>query len=653
MKILYVATVLSHICQFHLPHLQMLKEQGHEIHVAAHDNLAVKNGLQLLYTDRHIEIPFERSPYDPRNIAAYRKLRSLLAKEHYDIIVCNTPVGGILTRLAAQNSRRQGTRVIYIAHGFHFYKGSSKKNWILYYPLEKAMARLCDIVITINNEDYQFAKKHFPGRVEHIHGVGVRENRYRPATEAEQAEMRRAEGLSKDDFVVICTGELNRNKNQATLISAAALLKNKIPNLKVLLAGNGPKEQDLRRQIAAQGLENTVKLLGYRTDLERLIPAVNVVVSCSKREGLPLNIVEAMLCRKPVAASVNRGNSELVDHGVTGYLQQPEDVKAFAKHIYHLYKDKSLAERMGEAGCRKAQSYTAAAVKKELSSILSLVPETKDMSAIQKQLWITEQEILDVIDKVCVENGLRYSLGYGTLLGAVRHGGFIPWDDDIDVMMPREDYERLIKIWPSAAPGGYLLETERMFDDYVNNFLKIRKDHTTYLQFESERKTSHHTGIFVDIFPADRRAPGPISRRLQKICFAVNLLYNRGYAQKGGRTAFVQRLLLSFVPKQYHRRLSNWAGEKSRKWTDNTTCELVFPCTIRDCSRFYPADLFNHLEKIPFNGKEYCAFRERDLFLRTRYGDYMELPPEDERVWKHYPILVDFQRNYEELEAGV
>ena len=243
-------------------------------------------------------------------------------------------------------------------------------------------------------------------------------------------------------------------------------------------------------------------------------------------------------------------------------------------------------------------------------------------------------------------------MGYSTLLGAVRHGRLIPWDDDIDVLMSRADTEKLINILPSVAPDGYLLETQRMFDDYVNNFLKIRKDHTTYLQFESERNISHHTGIFAGIFPADRRAPGPISRRLQKICFAVNLLYNRGYAQKVRRTAFVQRLLLSFVPKRYHRRLSNWAGEKSRKWTDNTTYMLVFPCTIRNCSRFYPADLFDHLEKIPFNGKEYYTFRERS-FLRIRYGDYMEMPPENERVWKHYPILVDFKRNYEELEAGV
>ena len=304
MKILYVATVLSHICQFHLPYLQMLQEQGHEVHVAAHDNLAFKNGLQLKYCDRHIEIPFERSPYNPRNIKAYWKLEALLDEEHYDVIVCNTPVGGILTRLAARKDRKDGTRVIYVAHGFHFYKGASKKNWAMFYPLEKEMARMCDVVVTINEEDYQLAKKHFPGRVERIHGMGVCEDRYHPATVEEQKEMRRKEGLSENDFVIICTGELNENKNQKTLISAAALLRDKTTNLKVLLAGNGPKEQELRDQIAAERLEDMVKLLGYRTDLENLVPAVDVVVSCSKREGLPLNIVEAMLCKSQLSPPV-------------------------------------------------------------------------------------------------------------------------------------------------------------------------------------------------------------------------------------------------------------------------------------------------------------------------------------------------------------
>lgn len=273
-----------------------------------------------------------------------------------------------------------------------------------------------------------------------------------------------------------------------------------------------------------------------------------------------------------------------------------------------------------------------------------------DTEMLQRQLWETEQEILDVVHKVCTENGLRYSLAYGTLLGAVRHGGFLPWDDDVDVMMPREDYEKLIQIWPSAAPDGYLLETERMYDDFVNTFLKIRKDHTTFLQYEAERSSRHHKGIFVDVFPADRRAQGALSGKLQYAAFAVNLLFNRGYpSDTGGVVGAAERMLLKAVPRRFYRRLSNWAGEKSRRWNNNTSAELVFACTIRDCRRFYPPDLFDHLELIQFNGQEYYAFRDRDRFLTIRYGDYMELPPEEERIWKHQPLLVDFEHNYEEL----
>lgn len=372
MKILYTATVLSHICQFHLPHMQHLQERGWEVHVAAHDNLAVKNGLQLKYCDKFIETPFSRSPKSPDNLKAYQQLKKLLAEEHYDVILCNTPMGGIVTRLAAKKTRKQGTKVIYMAHGFHFYKGSSKKAWLVFYPIEKYMAKKCDLMITINKEDYALAQEKFSKRtkVAHIHGVGVDEKRYHPVTSEKQLAMRKAEGLSKDDFVILCTGELNENKNQKTLISAAAQLKDKIPNLKVLLAGNGPKEQELREQIRAEGLEDVVKLLGYRTDLEKVVPAVDLVVSCSKREGMPLNIIEAMLCKKPVVASHNRGHDELVQEGATGVLLAPTDVAGFASAIASLARDAAQCREMGEAAFARIQPYAIAATRDELYRVL-------------------------------------------------------------------------------------------------------------------------------------------------------------------------------------------------------------------------------------------------------------------------------------------
>lgn len=373
MRILYVATVYSHICQFHLPHLKMWQEQGHTVHVAGHDNLAVKNGLQLKYVDQAFEVPFERSPFNPKNLKANKVLKKLIDEQHYDLIVCNTPVGGILTRLAARKTRKRGTKVVYIAHGFHFYKGASKKNWLIFYPIEKFMAKYCDLLVTINQEDYALAQKKFSKRtkVAHIHGIGVDETRYHPATLEEQLAMRQAECLSPEDFVILCTGELNENKDQKTLVFAAAFLRDRIPNLKVLLAGNGPKEADLRAKIASEHLEDVVKLLGYRTDLETVVPAVDLVASCSHREGLPLNIIEAMLCKKPVVATHNRGHDELVQEEVTGYLLDHGDASGFADRISALYEARNVLASMGDAGYCAAQPYTVSSVKQEFASLLT------------------------------------------------------------------------------------------------------------------------------------------------------------------------------------------------------------------------------------------------------------------------------------------
>ena len=373
MRILYTATVLSHICQFHMLHMKHMQEQGWEVHVAAHDNLALKNGLRLRYYDKFIETPFSRSPKSADNLKAYKQLKRLLAEEHYDVILCNTPMGGIVTRLAAKQARKHGAKVVYMAHGFHFYKGSSKKAWLVFYPIEKFMAKYCDLLITINKEDYALAQKKFSKRtkIAHIHGVGVDEQRYHPAAPEEQLAMRRAEDLSPEDFVILCTGELNENKNQKTLVAAAAMLKEEIPNLKVLLAGNGPREQALLEQIQDGGLENTVKLLGYRTDLEKLVPAVDLVVSCSHREGMPLNIIEAMLCKKPVIASHNRGHDELVEDYGSGLLFQCEDSKQLASSVAALAADPAAASAYGLRGAEIAEAYAAKSVKTQLYQLIA------------------------------------------------------------------------------------------------------------------------------------------------------------------------------------------------------------------------------------------------------------------------------------------
>ena len=370
MKVLYVATVVSHICQFHLPYLEMLHNQGIEVHVAARNNLAEKNGLQLKFTDKYFDIPFQRSPKDRRNITSYKQLKRVIKENHYDLVVCNTPMGGFLTRIAARKTRKKGTRVVYMAHGFHFYKGAPKKYWMVFYPVEKLFARLCDMVITINEEDYLCAKENFKTDVRHIHGVGVKTERFFSTDDSTKVEIRRGLGVSEQDFLILCTGELNKNKNQTQLIEAAYLLKDKMPNLKVLLAGNGPYEEVLLKQVEEYNLSETVKLLGYRTDIEKIVAASDLIVSCSKREGLGLNVIEGMLSKKPIVATINRGHTELIKNSVNGFLVNIGDDTTMADRIYDIATDIKRAGEMGLQGYEIAQKYTVDSVKQELTQML-------------------------------------------------------------------------------------------------------------------------------------------------------------------------------------------------------------------------------------------------------------------------------------------
>ena len=367
-KILYTATVASHICQFHLPYFKMLQEMGYEVHVAAHDNLAEKNGLALKYVDKFFEVPFRRSPFSPKNLKAKKQLKRIIDSEGYDIIVCNTPVGGIMTRLAAKGARRLGTRVIYIAHGFHFYKGASKKNWLIYYPIEKHFAKKCDTVVTITGEDYALASRKFKCEVRRIHGVGVDGQRHTPISDGQKHEIRGELGVKDGEFICLCTGELNENKNQARLIRLVPEIRKRIPGFRLWLAGNGPTREQLEDETRTLGVSDAVTLLGYRPDIEKYVRACDIVASVSRREGLPFNIVEAQLTRRPVVVSINRGHRELVENGVNGFITN--DDNEIIESICRLYTDKELYSCVADKACAYAQSYTAESVKRELFDIL-------------------------------------------------------------------------------------------------------------------------------------------------------------------------------------------------------------------------------------------------------------------------------------------
>ena len=395
MRVLLTASVQSHICQFHKPLMKLLKDRGYEIHVAARNNLKEKNGLRLEYPDKVFDTHFARSPLNiPALFRARRELDEILEQNHYDIIHCNTPVAGVVTRLAAAGYREKGTKVFYTAHGFHFYKGAPWKNWLLYYPIEKWMSRYTDKLITINEEDFELAKSRFHCKVERIHGVGASDERFYPVPQREKEELRRILGVTGNPLIMN-VGELLPNKNQKAAVAMMAELIKIYPDALLFIAGNGPERENLERQIADLNLADHVRLLGYTTEVDRYVRACDILAACSYREGLPLNVLEAMMCGKPVVASKNRGHCELVKDGVTGFLVDPDDISAYAEKInmaleYDDFpqdsdvegdhkssgmsndKERICRNYLGEMGLHAVQPYTEKNVRAELERIYQL-----------------------------------------------------------------------------------------------------------------------------------------------------------------------------------------------------------------------------------------------------------------------------------------
>lgn len=306
-KILYVATVVkTHIMEFHIPYLKMLKEMGWETAVAAKNDYENAEDCCIPYCDAYFDVPFERSPLNFANIRAFRSLKRIVDEGNYDIVHCHTPVGGLLARIACIKARKSGTKVIYTAHGFHFYKGAPLKNWLLYYPVEKFCAHFTDVLITINHEDYELAKKKMKAkRVEYVPGVGIDIEKFANCT-VDRAAKRKELGIPEDATLLLSVGELNKNKNHEVVIRAIKDL-----DVYYVIAGSGELQTYLQMLIDDLDLSDRVKLLGYRDDVAQLYKAADMFVFPSIREGLPVALMEAMASGLPIVCSRTRGNSEL------------------------------------------------------------------------------------------------------------------------------------------------------------------------------------------------------------------------------------------------------------------------------------------------------------------------------------------------------
>lgn len=375
-KALMMASVASMIDLFNMDNIRILQSLGYEVQVAANFAFGSITSQERVEAFRQEleetgikawDIPVPRSIGDWKNISrSYQMLRELCDREQYSIVHTQSPIGGVVGRLAAKGLRKKGSHVIYTAHGFHFFDGAPKKNWILFYPVEKFLSRYTDILITINQEDYRRAQKFHAKNVCYVPGIGVDVDRFGQVSD-ERDRLRAEFGFSEQDFVVMSVGQLSRRKNQETIIRAMA----QIPDEKIryLIVGQGEMEEKDRELIRELGLQKRVILAGYRGDIDQLLHMADGFVFPSLQEGLPVALMEAMAAGIPVICSKIRGNTDLVTDGQEGRLADSLDVAGFSEAIMELKEHPDLRETYSRNAREKIQGFAIGRVHEEMERI--------------------------------------------------------------------------------------------------------------------------------------------------------------------------------------------------------------------------------------------------------------------------------------------
>lgn len=308
-----------------------------------------------------------RSIFDvKRNWIAYRRLCKMLeAHPDIEVIHCNTPIGGVLGRICGHKYQK---KVIYTAHGFHFYKGAPLVNRTIFKWIEQWMARYTDMLITINHEDFEVAQKmHLKkgGKVVYVPGIGIDTAMYDNVVV--DASKKKAEiGVPADANLCLGVGDLNDNKNVVTMVKTIAKTA---PSVHLALCGFGPLEQQLRQLCIDLNVVDRVHFLGYRTDVKELYKASDFLFMASKREGLPRTTMEAMCAGIPCICSKIRGNTDLIDEGKGGYLVAPLDADGFADAISRIINNPEKAKAMGEYNLEKVKAFDIEVVKRIMCNL--------------------------------------------------------------------------------------------------------------------------------------------------------------------------------------------------------------------------------------------------------------------------------------------
>ena len=367
-KILFISNIAKKIGSFSIASIIAAQECGMQFHMAANWGQAGEEQIKSDEKEYNVKIhniPLARNPYSPANLKAYKKMVQIIKDEKIDYIHCNTPVGGLLGRLVGKKCKVK--KIIYQAHGFHFYKGAPAKNWLIYYPVERWLAHYTDALITINNEDYERAKRFKlkgHGKVYYVPGVGIDTSQYHSNRQI-RIEKRKELGLEDDEIALISMGDLIERKNYPVAIKAIAKVGKS--NLHYFICGQGPDEEKLVSLAYELGIKEQIHFLGYRTDIVELLQAVDIFLFTTRQEGLARSLMEAMASGLPCIASRIRGNTDLLNDSNGGILC--DNLEEYVKAINKLTESPALRKQMSVNNLEAIQHYSVGEISKKIENV--------------------------------------------------------------------------------------------------------------------------------------------------------------------------------------------------------------------------------------------------------------------------------------------